>query len=107
MVVRYANVTRLCVFLPLSPPAPLLCNVSTVQLGLKYNDALVTLNAVKEKGNRDEDSYDMVRDKLVPRCEYIYCKVVDFVLVFVCAPVRFARRFLCDYNDRDQSEFVK
>eukprot|EP00752_Nemacystus_decipiens_P011862 g10522.t1 len=30
------------------------------QLGLKYDDALVVLSSVKEKGNRDEDSYNMV-----------------------------------------------
>eukprot|EP00903_Cladosiphon_okamuranus_P014647 g13582.t1 len=30
------------------------------QLGLKYDSALVVLSSVKEKGNRDEDSYNMV-----------------------------------------------
>lgn len=30
------------------------------QLGLKYDSALVILSSVKEKGNRDEDSYNMV-----------------------------------------------
>ena len=30
------------------------------QLGLKYDNALVVLSSVKEKGNRDEDSYNMV-----------------------------------------------
>lgn len=31
------------------------------QLGLKYDHAMVVLGSVKEKGKRDEDSYDMVR----------------------------------------------
>lgn len=30
------------------------------QLGLKYDSAQVVLSSVKEKGNRDEDSYNMV-----------------------------------------------
>lgn len=30
------------------------------QLGLKYDSALVVLSSVKEKGSRDEDSYNMV-----------------------------------------------
>lgn len=32
------------------------------QLGLKYDSALVVLSSVKEKGNRDEDSYSMVHN---------------------------------------------
>lgn len=30
------------------------------QLGLKYDNAQVVLSSVKEKGKRDEDSYNMV-----------------------------------------------
>lgn len=73
-IVGKLDTFRLCHF-PLLP----FCYCVVTQLGLKYSSALVALSSVKEKGNRDDDTYNMVSKKRFFQsfCSIYLCYEID------------------------------